>query len=434
MRGRLAWGERNDSVGALTKVKWLADKGNAMDVDLVALSKALTQKAGPRSSIPAGYTYLGQMIAHDLVAPRTSPSLRTFAAKLNLDSIYASSNSNGFPEVDKDREWDLPRNPEGIANIPEPRNDENIIVAQLHRVWQRVHENIVRHGASQEQARADVVRLFQAVVIDDYLQRILQPHVFQAYFRRGERHLGFADDKVPEVFSHAAFRFGHSMVRRAYTLNSEAHGITLSRLFLAGKVIPDEFKISWSEFFKIDPERDPQNAMGIDTSITDLMTGVPAANSMVQDVVLRNLQAGVGLPTGLEYVTGLLNGLSVGSEYYPKVDPALHLYRAVDDSVQVLGLSGDKLPLYPYILLESELQGQRARLGVLGSLIVGETIQNAIRTASPSVFQGGVYRFTLVLKELSQACRTLLATTRNGNSAMPESIGMPAIISIANPM
>lgn len=404
-----------------------------MDAGLVELARALTQKGGPQSLIPAGYTYLGQMISHDLV-PATNPdrSSRSVAARLNLDSIYSAITSDGFPAPTPGREWDLPRAPDGTASIPEPRNDENVIIAQLHRLWQRVHETIVHHGANHAQARADVILLFQAVVIDDYLQRILQPHIFQACFRRGERHLGFVEDRVPRVFSHAVFRFGHSMIRRTYALNSNARGVELPSLLLPGSAIPDKFMISWAEFFEIDEKYPPQNAMGIDTSITAFMTDVPNKSPILRDVVLRNLQAGKDLPTGLEYVSGLLNGLALGDERYPKIDPALHLYRAANDSVQVLGLPGDKLPLFPYILLESELQGQRDRLGVLGSLIVGETIQNAIRTASPSVFQGGVYRFNLVLKELSPACRRALATCRNGSSDIPSMVDMPTIISMAD--
>lgn len=403
-----------------------------MEACLEALARALTQTAGPPSLIPAGYTYLGQMISHDLVPPtRPDSTSRKVAAKLNLDSIYASRRSNGFPRCNKGRTWDLSRKPDGTARIPEPRNDENIIIAQLHRLWQRVHENIVRHGATDAQAQADVIQLFQAVVIDDYLQRLLQPHVFEAYFRRGERHLGFPEDRVPRVFSHAAFRFGHSMVRRTYTLNTNNRGIPLPSLFLSGSAIPEEFKITWSEFFETDPENQPQNAMGIDTSITAFMSQVPNSNQMLQDVVLRNLQAGKGLPTGLEYASGLIDGLALGDEQYPKINPAMHLHKITSDSVLVLGMSGKMLPLFPYLLLESELQGRRNRLGVLGSMIVAEAIQNAIRMASPSVFHNGVYRFNLVWKELSAACRHLLSAPNSGSPSIPQFVNMPTIISMA---
>jgi hypothetical protein len=399
-----------------------------MVVDLEQLAKALTQipKPGLLSLIPAGYTYLGQMISHDLVPPtRPVGYPRPFAAKLNLDSIYHAFGSGGFPTPNEHPEWDLPRRRDGVASIPEPRNDENIILAQLHRLWQRVHESIVRHGATHTQAREDVILLFQAVVIDDYLRRMLQPHVFHSCIRMGEVHLGFAKDGVPKVFSHAVFRFGHSMVRRTYTLNPDARGIMLSKLFLAGSAIPEEFKISWPEFFELDPERNPQSAMGIDTSITDLMTGVPDENHGPQNVVLRNLEAGRGLPAGVDYVNGLL----MGDASHPRIDAALHLHLAANDSVQALGLRGGELPLLPYILLEGELQAQRRGLGVLGSLIVGEVICNAIRSASPSIFQCGIYRFDLVLKSLGCACRSALERNWCAGS---KNIDMPTIISIAN--
>lgn len=400
---------------------------------LEALAKALSEGDQHESNIPAGYTYLGQMISHDLVRPtRTNFASRTFSAKLELESIFGAA-FNGFPEPDGNRRWDLPRNPDGRACIPEPRNDENVIIAQLHRLWQLVHEAIVRNGADPSEARKDVVLLFQAVVIDDYLKRILQPHIFSGVLQRGERHLGFSDNAIPDVFSQAAFRFGHSMVRRSYSLNAVEQGVSLPSLFLANSQIPDRFKISWSEFFETDPGRPPQRAMGIDTTIASFMNAVPDNSRIPQDVILKNLEAGSTLPKGAEYVSGLLHGLARGEERYPKIAPELHLYRAANASVQVLGVPGDQLPMFPYLLLEGELHGQRNRLGVLGSLIVGETIQNAIRTASPSVFEGGVYRFDLVWKRLSSTCRNvILASRQNRYRGAPQTIDMVTIISLAN--
>lgn len=400
-----------------------------MDPDLGLLATALTAGMNARTStIPAGYTYLGQMISHDLVPPTQSGAIST--AKLNLDSIYAGFGPAGFPPTTPGREWDLPRRGDGSPDIPESRNDENIIIAQLHRLWQRLHEKIVQQGTSQDEAKADVVRLFQAVVIDDYLQRILQPHVFQAYFRRNESHLGFADNHLPRVFSHAAFRFGHSMVRDSYDLSSSTRNVKLSVMF-PRNVIPPEHQIDWSAFFETDPKHRPQPSMGIDTSISAVMATVPDRNRNPINVVLRNLQAGKGLPTGSKYVTNLMIGDTSGAEPYPKIDPSLGLYRVANESVQVLGVTGDRLPLLPYLLLESELQGQRSRLGVLGSLIVAETLRNAIRAANVSVFQGGVYRFQLVPRTLSIGCKKLLAKAHNGNPMELERVNMPIIILMA---
>ena len=122
--------------------------------------------------IPAGYTYLGQFIDHDITFdpmsvlqkhndPDALVDFRT--PRFDLDSLYGSgpsddpflyesnrparaasrcSSASTRPTPSSSRD-DLPRNQQGRALIGDPRNDENIIVSQLHLLFIRFHNNVV---------------------------------------------------------------------------------------------------------------------------------------------------------------------------------------------------------------------------------------------------------------------------------------------------
>lgn len=113
--------------------------------------------------IPAAYTYFGQFIDHDITFdpmsslqqlndPDALVDFRT--PRFDLDSVYGSgpadepfqyASSPGTPSfltAGSGTDIDLPRNSEGVALIGDPRNDENIIVSQLHTVLLRAHTSL----------------------------------------------------------------------------------------------------------------------------------------------------------------------------------------------------------------------------------------------------------------------------------------------------
>jgi hypothetical protein len=127
--------------------------------------------------LPAGYTYFGQFVAHELTFPelfnreiKSSGSIPTsgqFYPRLNLYSIYGMGpdisphlySSKNFGRThfqlirkvignknyyDFNRVNTLDTNPKKhIPLIPDTRNDENIIVSQIHVVWQRLHNCLI---------------------------------------------------------------------------------------------------------------------------------------------------------------------------------------------------------------------------------------------------------------------------------------------------
>jgi len=220
---------------------------------------------GGQSQIPAGFTYLGQFIDHDLTFDKTtvmlgqnvSPAalLQGRSPSLDLDSLYGAGPGdpesakfysdgvhlnkgktdppNEFPEG-----FDLPRGAGNTAAkkrkaiIPDKRNDENLAVAQTHTAMIRFHNRVVDTLPGSvppaqrfDKAREKVTKHYQWLIRHDYLPRICAPGVVNDVFNNGRKvfEVGVPATDVPTMpieFSVACFRLGHSMVRRAYNWNA----------------------------------------------------------------------------------------------------------------------------------------------------------------------------------------------------------------------
>ena len=230
--------------------------------NLKRLGNAIAAGGGGASQIPAGFTYLGQFIDHDLTFDVTnvtfgehvSPSelLQARSPSLDLDSLYGAGpqdpDSAKFYAADGLHlkmgktvavgidaamdGFDLPRGEGSTAAqkrkaiIPDPRNDENLAVAQTHLAFIRFHNRVVDTlPASVPQslrfakARELVTKHYQWMIRTDYLPRICAPGVVNNVFTGGRKAFepGAPPTQVPTMpieFSVAAFRLGHSMIRK----------------------------------------------------------------------------------------------------------------------------------------------------------------------------------------------------------------------------
>jgi Animal haem peroxidase len=230
------------------------------------LANAMTAGGGGATGIPAGFTYLGQFIDHDLTFDKTTVMLGQHVSpiallqgrspSLDLDSLYGAGpldpGSAKFYKPDKLRlktgktvaagdpamnGFDLPRG-EGTTNakkrkavIPDFRNDENLAVAQTHLAFIRFHNRIVDNLPSSippamrfQTARELAVKHYQWMIRTDYLPRICAAGVLNDVFNNGRKvfEVGADPTDVPTMpieFSIAAFRLGHAMIRRAYNWN-----------------------------------------------------------------------------------------------------------------------------------------------------------------------------------------------------------------------
>ncbi|MEZ4608968.1 MAG: peroxidase family protein [Caldilineaceae bacterium] len=60
-----------------------------------------------------------------------------------------------------------------FALIGDARNDENLVIAQLHLAFLRAHNALVDRGHTWESARRVLQQLYQWVVVEDFLVRIV---------------------------------------------------------------------------------------------------------------------------------------------------------------------------------------------------------------------------------------------------------------------
>ena len=182
-------------------------------------------------------------------ARRTPESARFYAADGIHFKLGKTVAADGIPAKDG---FDLPRGAGNTAAerrhaiIPDPRNDENLVVAQTHLALMRFHNRVADSlpasvPAAQRfaQARELVTLHYQWMVRTDYLPRICARPVVDDVFKHGRKafEAGAAPTDVPTMpieFSVAAFRLGHSMVRPAYNWNKifDDGAGTLDLLFL----------------------------------------------------------------------------------------------------------------------------------------------------------------------------------------------------------
>lgn len=249
--------------------------GDAALQELAAAMKDLDpgSAAGDNAAIPAGFTYLGQFVDHDMTLDLTSigekeadpmavENFRTPA--LDLDSIYGlgpdgsrhlyarnPGDADGKTPGPKllvgrtvpaggviEHRNDLPRNPEGFALVGDHRNDENLLVAQTHVAFLKFHNRVCDQLAAAgrpvdaifTEARQIVTWHYQWMVLHDFVERITEKGIVARVLEHGRRFYHFRKTPfMPVEFSAAAYRLGHSMVRDVYSHN---------RIFTAGGVAP----------------------------------------------------------------------------------------------------------------------------------------------------------------------------------------------------
>ncbi|MDX8031893.1 heme peroxidase family protein [Lentzea sp. BCCO 10_0856] len=257
----------------------LGPKGPRTDEALrEALALAMTpsgsQPDSENPAVPAGFTYLGQFVDHDLTMDRTESQLgqdvnvdelmQGRSPALDLDSVYGrgprdkddqvfyaedgvklkmGTTSPLGPEFPPFEGFDLPRRG-GTAGtaadrraplIPDARNDENLAIAQTHLAFIRFHNRVVDElaltGLTGDRlfraAKELVVRHYQWMLRTDFLPRIIDPAIVDDVFTNGRRFFEVPGDchgrdntpTMPIEFSVASYRLGHSMIREAYQWN-----------------------------------------------------------------------------------------------------------------------------------------------------------------------------------------------------------------------
>ena len=257
--------------------------------------------------VPAGYTYLGQFVDHDLTFDSTSSldpansarptNLRT--PRFDLDCLYGDGpaaqpfmydgdkllykNEPATTDPNAPAGEDLLRNPLGRAIIGDKRNDENSIVSQIQLAFVKYHNAVVDTLNNKdpacwntphqlfESARNEVRWAYQKILVDDFLPRIVAAEALvglqdKTPNEREDQYFLYSKklrNRLPREFVAAAYRFGHSMVRTGYRLNAVPENsfnifpLSTDNTAMAGTVsllgfdpVPNNQVIdSWGRFF-----------------------------------------------------------------------------------------------------------------------------------------------------------------------------------------
>jgi hypothetical protein len=381
----------------------MVNSSNESDIKVVKKSTSKNTEQNQDERFQAGYTYLGQFIAHDIV-PKTNPrkiDRETVRPELNLDSLYGNtSDFEGSPLFDnqcffqhKGKDFDVLRDKEtGQAKIPEVRNDENVIIIQFHRLWQKTHDHVIKNHVSKDLTRSQkiheayqiVMAIFHLIVIKDFLAKLIDKDVYDYYFKQSsdsnEYILGPGKLKsIPLEFSLAGFRFGHSMVLSRYVLRKNSLPVEIKNLLRTATsgYLKAEEKINWEQFFNIKTDVIAQEANLLDLDID--LPKVPDEGN----IVFINLKAAQKscLPSGFHVRNFIQDGYKTLSNQV-KLNSS---ERVKVDNGEAFGIikrnfDNDTVPLWLYILAESAFSepSRRVALGKIGSIIVSEVLRESI--------------------------------------------------------
>src|SRR6266404_2115098 len=278
---------------------------------------------------PSGFVYLGQFLDHDLTRDETrlehastdpERTKNLNAPRLNLESLYGGGpkkspdlydlsesgsetfllgNTKALPQKR------IPSTPDDFCRrngrplLADHRNDQHLILAQLHVVFLQFHNRVVdylkRSASSNEAfpnetifdtARRLVVWHYQWIVRNEFLKWFVLPEILADIERNGPRFFKPAPDvaipSLPIEFTQAAFRFGHSTVQRQYEINRWIGLVRLRDLLRKkdsqenGEALPANRVLDWDRFTRT-WGGNANFAENIDPLISEDMFDLPAA-------------------------------------------------------------------------------------------------------------------------------------------------------------
>ena len=386
-------------------------------IDLI-VDPALSENNPNNPTHTAGTTFMGQFMDHDMTfdptsrlaipaVPLATKNFRSPAFDLDLvyglgpfasHSLYDSSDAIKFKIETGGLFEDLPRAMDNSAVIPDPRNDENLIIAGLHAAVLLFHNHLVDEIRATtalepldvfEEARRLTTWHYQWLILHEFLPQFIGQPMVDLIRQEGRRFFTPPVPIIPVEFQGAAFRFGHSMVRPSYRANLAGDngqpffGFILDAAdtghpdppdLSGGTRAPRRF-IGWQTFFDFgDGEVKPNKA--IDTKLSTPLFQLPPAT------IVRFTATDIG-PTSLPQRTLLRHitwALPSGQRLARKMGASILAPGDLAD-LSGFGLGLERsTPLFLYILREAELLEGGHRLGPVGGRIVGEVILGLLET------------------------------------------------------
>ncbi len=402
---------------------------NITHADVIAALDELSQSMGVNTNTnghaDAGMTFFGQFVDHDVtldatsalgtrIDPSTIPNVRT--PSLDLDCVYgagpdAAPHLYGAGEADhflvygrKDNPRDLARTCAGKALIGDPRNDENVVVAQVQAIFielhnllmsKRVdggaeaddikgcahdgiaphvwHDHVSPHLTSFEEVRRFIRLHYQWLVWCELLPAFVDEKCLDWALK--EQPFGWDAPVMPVEFTGAAYRFGHATTQFEYALTD---GSTAKGLFaLPGfGPRPVDGNLEYAMFFGMNGSVTAQKARPVGPHVGLPLMNMPFVHSPIElaDIDLTlTLDQSRNLPLRNmvrdRYTYQLASGQQLAARLGTEVVP-------VPDVLKAKGFA--KTPLWFYCLQEAEAHGN-GRLTGAGGRLVASVFANLLR-------------------------------------------------------
>ena len=396
------------------------------------------------SNIPAGFTYFGQFVDHDVTFDVSSTlnastdantlnNMRTPA--LDLDSVYGrgpalepytyvfpssgpetaikfqlGTNTNTGPGgpggaagsggMRVQTNFDVPRvqNPLNPASssltaiIGDPRNDENLIVTQFHHAMLKFHNQVVDllvlagfTGDIFVEAKKIVTHHYQWAVVNDFLKRICGTTAVSNALAGVSAAVG-SPFRMPVEFSVAAYRFGHSMIRNNYWVNFNFINATLAQVFEFNRKpnlpVLSNWVVDFNAFFDTGVVVPVNNkARKIDSVLSNGLESIPGGSGIMAILATRNLRRGLAL--------GLPSGQAMATSFGITPMTTAQLTQGLPaNELAILNSSSaillNKTPLWYYILREASVLGSGNQIGPVGAKIVVDTFIRMLKRDATS--------------------------------------------------
>jgi Animal haem peroxidase len=417
-----------EALTELGSVKGLMDAQDDLSDPVTLITDPAKSQHNPNNpAMTAGMTFLGQFIDHDMTFDPTSSlarqqdpeSIRNFRIPaLDLDSVYGGGPAcaphlydhtvdqgrtamlteeipgSGSVSIGGTARFDLPRNGQNVALTGDPRNDENLIVSQLHLAMLRFHNRVLDDvradlgpGHTFGELFAEAQRIvrwhYQWIVIHEFLTKTVGQATVDDILHNGLAYYSWRNDPfIPVEFSVGAYRFGHSQVRPSYRANFGTSATDATRQFFGlifdptltddndpgdlrgGKRAARRF-IDWQTFFDFGDGRAKPNK-AIDTTLSSTLfqlMGQPQGEpvSLAARNLLRNLTMKV--PSGQSVAKAMRLPVLAPADL-ADLDP-FHLKH--------------RTPLWFYVLREAQVTAGGQHLGPVGGRIVAEVIIGLIQ-------------------------------------------------------
>jgi hypothetical protein len=391
------------------------------------------------SVIPAGFTYFGQFVDHDVTFDVSSTLQSATDANtinnmrspaLDLDSLYGRGPALDpflyvFPSSGPDtaikfqlgtntnlgpggpggtggpggmvvqEDFDVPRihnplNPVSSSNtaiIGDPRNDENLIVTQFHHTMLKFHNEVVNllvlagfTGDIFIEAKKIVTHHYQWAVVHDFLGRVCGATTVNNAMSTVTAAIN-SPFRMPVEFAVAAYRFGHSMIRNNYWVNFNFTNASLGQVFQFNRnpnlPVLSNWVVDFNAFFDTGVVVPVNNkARKIDSVLANGLESIPGGSGIMAVLATRNLRRGLAF--------GLPSGQAMATSFGITPMTAAQITQDLPvNEIAVLNSSGgillQKTPLWYYVLREAAVLNNGDQLGPVGGKIVADTFVKMLK-------------------------------------------------------